>query len=265
MQRHPLTNGLAGGAREIWRWAGGLGLAGWLALAPVCAASPLEHARRAQVLLGEERWSQVVRIENTNRASVYPREVFALVFELGGLLWFYTDTDGTQSLSLRRNELAVDKRELPRLLRAIDPGFHRHEVVPRPAVREPGLMRGHLPNGCLIESYAQLRARLAAGEAIARARLLNVYYRASGERSGHTVLAYETPSGTYVFDPARPAFRRRVRASLRADALAVGRAVQWPFVVTDARWVPTTIPRLSRGIALRPPFPSFGRRTVCDS
>lgn len=251
--------------QRLWRRAGGLAVALWFAVAPLLGASPLVHAQRAQALLGEERWSQVIRIENTNRASAYPQEVFALVFELGGVLWFYTDHDGTQSLSLRSNELAADKRELPRLLRAIDPGFLRHEVVPRPAVFESGPRRGHLPNGCLIESYAQLRARLAAGEPIANARLLSVYYRASGERAGHTVLTYETPSGTYLFDPARPAFKRRVSASLRADALDVGRAVRWPFIVTDARWVPTTMPRRSQVLALRPPFSSLGRRTVCDS
>lgn len=265
MQRHHLRNGLAGGGPRLWRLAGCLVLA-WLFISvPLLAASPLEHARRAQALLGEERWSQVIRIENTNRASVYPREVFALVFELGGLLWFYTDADGTQSLSLRQNELAVDKRELPRLLRAIDPGFLRHEVVPREDFAGPAPARKPLPNGCLIQSYAQLRARLAAGERIANARLLSLYYRASGERGGHTVLAYETPSGTYVFDPDRPAFKRRVSASLRAEALEVGRALHLPFTVTDARWVPTTMPSRLRVIALGPQLDSGGRRTVCDS
>lgn len=244
---------------------GRLILGWWFLVAPLWAASSLDHAQRAQALIGQERWSQVLRIENVNRESVYPREVYALVFELGGLLWFYTDSDGTQSLSLRANELATEKKELLRLLRAIDPGFSRYEIVAPPARAERLSKRKPLPNGCLIESYAQLRARLAAGESIANARLLSVYYRTNGRRAGHTLLAYETPDGTYVFDPDRPAFNRRLSATLGANPLEVGRALRLPFAVTDARWVPTSMPERSRVLALGPRLGGGGRRTICDS
>ena len=39
----------------------------------------LEAARRAQVALGPDVWSQVIRIENEARVSRYPRELHALV------------------------------------------------------------------------------------------------------------------------------------------------------------------------------------------
>lgn len=240
-----------------------LGLALWFAPTMVCAASSLEHARRGQAMLGPERWSQVIRIENTARSSDYPREVFGLVFELGGLLWFYTASEGTQSLSLHENDLVAEKADLAPLLQAIDPGFTRYEVMPATAMRDERAKRRRLPNGCLIESYAELRRRVLNGERITDGRLLTLYYNGEGRRAGHTVLSYQTPEGTFVFDPLTPAIRRRLRVGLSASAMEVGRKLPVPFSVIEARWVPTTMPQVPQLAGTAPAWPAR-HRTNCE-
>ena len=47
----------------------------------LAGATPLEHARRAQAMLGPETWSEVIRIENTSVHGAYPATIYALVFE----------------------------------------------------------------------------------------------------------------------------------------------------------------------------------------
>ena len=78
-------------------------------------------------MLGNGTWGRLVRIENSTPRgftgrSAYPRIVYAYVFELSGILWFYTDADGTQSLSLTRGTVARD---------AADPG----PALPGPWIR----------------------------------------------------------------------------------------------------------------------------------
>ena len=88
-------------------------------------------------------WSRVVRIENSAPAGflhrgAYPRVVYATVFEVSGILWFYTDTDGTQSLSLTTNTAARDEASPGALFLAIDRGFTRWSWVAGPAPRGGG-------------------------------------------------------------------------------------------------------------------------------
>src|SRR5580698_5691605 len=132
----------------------------------VSASEGLSSARAARTLLGPTVWSRVVRIENTEskqefRRSPYPREVFALVFELSGYLWFHSDCNGTQSLSLRSGSLGIDKAEPGPLFLAIDHGFTRWSWVDDMAA--PQRQAPAPPNACFIESVAALFRRVAVG------------------------------------------------------------------------------------------------------
>ena len=193
------------------------------------AATPLDNARRALALLGEGVWSQVIEIENAAAAggARYPSVVHALVFEFEGILWFYTDADGTQSFSLHRGRLAAEKADFAPLLREIEPGFCRWTVLPSlapggavPAETEP------LKNGCFIESVAALRARVAEGRPIRAPRLLSYYVNHGGARVGHTVLAYEAEGRVEIFDPGRPATRFSFPLRAAREPLALARALE---------------------------------------
>jgi hypothetical protein len=202
-------------------------------------ADGLAHARRAQAMLGAEVWSQVIHVENTGQSRHYPRKVDALVFELAGILWFYSDADGTQSLSTYRGRLAQDKDDFSPLLREIDPGFTAWRRVPddESATARALAERDSLLNGCFIESVAALRPHLSAGEPLIRAQLLSFYAARSGQVPGHTVLTYETGDKIRVIDPLEPdrmqTFPRTFagNASALASALLGGR-------VAKAVWIP---------------------------
>jgi hypothetical protein len=204
-----------------------------LALAPLLrGAASLDHARRAQALLGPEVWSQVIEVENTaGGGSRYPAIVHALVFEFAGILWFYSDADGTQSFSLHQGRLAEEKADFAPLLREIDPGFARWAVRPEiatpasetaPALAPPA---EPLRNGCFIESVAAWRRRVACGEETRAPRLLAYYFPPGAAKAGHTVLAFEAQDRIEVFDPARPAARFSFARRTGADALALARAL----------------------------------------
>ena len=189
-------------------------------------------------MLGEETWSRVIEVENTNEKGFYPKRFHAVVFELGGILWFYAAADGTQSFSLHKNNLAREKADFAPLLRAIDPGFIAHRILPEDELSRVAADRVRsIPNGCFVESYASLRERAASGELILNARLMSVYPK--GQRSGHTVLTYETPKGVFVLDPdgtGEPILVKRKHAN---DALAIARRLFPGVAIRRARWVPT--------------------------
>ncbi|HUR58333.1 MAG TPA: hypothetical protein VM029_11525 [Opitutaceae bacterium] len=193
------------------------------------AASSLEHARRAQALLGSDVWSQVLRIENASRGGRYPHTVHALVFELAGLLWFYTDSNGTQSFSLHRDRVAEEKADFAPLLHDIEPGFARWSVVtgPPPRISHP---RPPLPNACFIESVAALRARLTANAPARNARLLSYYTGTRTGTNGHTVLAYENGNVVEILDPAQPGRVFRFPLADSTDPLALARHIEGPEV-----------------------------------
>jgi hypothetical protein len=192
---------------------------------------PLE-ARRAAALLGAGGWKRVIVIENANPASRYPRSLGALVFEMGGLLWFYTPSDGTQSLSQLTLHAAQDENNLGPLLRAIDPGFTHWEFDVGAAV-EPGPAP---PNACLLESLALLRRRAAQGATVAQPWLLSYYVAVPGGVRGHTVAFLLGPEGPLVLDPHFPRRQFRIRTRHWDDAKQVADCLRGD--IASARWVP---------------------------
>jgi hypothetical protein len=197
------------------------------------ADDSLAHARQAQAMLGRDVWSQVIRIENATRHSYYPRTLHALVFELEGVLWFYSDTDGTQSFSLQRGRLAEEKADIGPLLRDIEPGFTHWSVVPG-AVGVAEAPSGPLPNGCFIQSVAASRALGVGAE---HRQLLSYYVRTTSGLRGHTVLTYKVSGRLGIFDPEQPLYVQKFPETLGRDALTLARAVRGSDVI-QARLFP---------------------------
>lgn len=195
-----------------------------LLAATLYGQNSLDNARRAQALLGPEVWSRVIRVKNDARFSAYPKTLHALVFELAGILWFYTDADGTQSLSQYRGQLEQDKNDFGSLLRDIEPGFARWSEAP-PPTSVPPIAGGPLRNGCFVESVAALRERLARGLDAGEPRLLSYYATTRFGLMGHTVLAYESGNGLEIYDPARPEQTFVFDQSVGADPLAIARVL----------------------------------------
>jgi hypothetical protein len=169
------------------------------------ASDGLSSALAARSLLGAKVWARPVRIGNTESTrefarSPYPREVYGLVFELSGILWFYCDSNGTQSLSRRTGSLAADKADPGPLFLAIDRGFTRWSWVndqgdpARPSLGVP-------PNACFIESVAALFRRVAAGGQADAPRLLSYYVDTPSGWRGHTVLVFGDRAGLAALDP----------------------------------------------------------------
>lgn len=216
-------------------------LALWLLLWSVPAAdASLAAARQARGLLGADIWSRVVRIEN-ERPGAYPVEVHATIFAFNGILWFYTGSEGTQSLSLRRGRLERDQADLQPLLEAIDAGFVRHEVIDGPDAGD-GWEEKPLPHGCFINSVVALRKLLAGDEPVAGASLLSYYFESGRRAKGHTVLVFATPEGWFFQDEELgPGPRPLPRMPGEPPALAAARAIQrsghgrWRII--GARWV----------------------------
>jgi hypothetical protein len=171
------------------------------------AAMPagLKDAIAARSLLGADTWCRLVRIENTaprglfNRRD-YPPVVYAAVFELSGILWFYTATDGTQSLSLTTRTVRADEASPGRLFLKVYPGFTRWSWVEGPVSVPSGGPRT-LANGCFVESISCLLARMASGQEVVSPRLLSYYVDTRVGVLGHTVLLFGTHRGLAVVDP----------------------------------------------------------------
>jgi hypothetical protein len=165
--------------------------------------SSLPAVRHAQHLLEARSWTQVVRIDNASAASPYPRVVYALIFQLDSVLWFYTPKDGTQSLSLYKAQAEKDKANLGPLLLAIDPGFTRWSRLPDSDEAPADGLR--LQNGCFIESMVLLFRELEKGSPIENPMLLSYYVSRPGGIRGHTVLQFTSGGRVHVIDPDRPA------------------------------------------------------------
>lgn len=226
-------------------------------------SSSLENVQRARLLLGSDVWSHVVRVENIARSSVYPRTVYALIFETSGILWFYTDVDGTQSLSRHRHNLAAEKTNLMPLLQAVEPGFARYDIVPSDAM-ERVRASASLPNGCMIESLAAARKLVDEGVDVRRATLLSFYFNVNRSVHGHTVLAYESSDGAFLFDPADPAQRFRVGDHLPEEPMMLASKLDRPGVsIFKARTLSIPLPRSTAamladsGEAPRPTSPAM--------
>jgi hypothetical protein len=162
----------------------------------------LPSVRRAEHLLEAHVWTQVVQIDNTSAVSPYPRVVYALVFQLDSVLWFYTPKDGTQSLSLYRGQTEKDKANLGPLFVAIDPGFTHWTGLPKSD--ESPAAGSRLPNGCFIESMTLLFRELEKGSAVENPKLLSYYVSRPGGIRGHTVLQFTYGGKIHVIDPDRP-------------------------------------------------------------
>lgn len=189
-------------------------------------ADSLASAQSARALLGPDVWSRIVRIENDNPAGRYPARLHALVFEFDGRLWFYTDTDGTQSFSLHAGRLAEEKADFGPLLRDIEDGFVRHEDVTdrQPTVRFASAEK-ELRNGCFIEALAYFLRRCETGRPPEHARLLTYYMRSRQGRRGHTVLVYREHGRDWMFDPFDLGAPRRLPRLPDDDPMTVARAV----------------------------------------
>lgn len=202
---------------------------------PLPAETSLENAQYAQALLGPQTWSRVITVRNETWSARYPRTVHALVFEVAGILWFYTDTEGTQSFSLHVGELEREKNEFGPLLREIEPGFVQWTVVPAP-LRPIASHTHSLPNGCFIDSILALRERVRRGGKVEEPRLLSYYLTTPAGRKGHTVLTYQTDNAVEVFDPERRDGRLVFSKPFASDALKLARALEGRDVV-KARYV----------------------------
>jgi hypothetical protein len=194
----------------------------------------LEIVQRAQFLIQSHTWSEVVRIENTGVGSSYPKTVNALLFQLDSVLWFYTPTDGTQSLSLVCGRAESDKRNLGPLLAAIDVGFTAWKVMPQAGEPPPG--RKRLPNGCFIESMAILFDRLAHGARIENPKLLSYYVAYPSGIRGHTLLQFTSAGRVQVIDPDWPSSPRRIRYADENNATSVALRIRGD--IANARHLP---------------------------
>ncbi|MBL9209948.1 MAG: hypothetical protein JNL92_05745 [Opitutaceae bacterium] len=223
-----------------------------LALATTLPAqSALENARAAQALLGPGVWSRTVTVENEARRSPYPKIVHALVFELAGILWFYTDADGTQSFSLHVGNLAAEKADFGPLLRAIEPGFTRWtETAPETVAWLPAGGGATLRNGCFIESVAALRERMARGEVAEEPRLLSYHALTREGRVGHTVLSYRAGGRIEILDPARRERTFDFPVTAGKDPLVLARALAGRDVA-QARYVPLPVAAIVAGLAVK--------------
>jgi len=185
-------------------------------------------------MLGPTLWKRVLRVHNSSTESRYPASFGAVVFELGGILWFYTDTDGTQSLSLRRNHALEDERDFGPLLTRIDPGFTHWEYDSEdPESNERG---GVPPNACFIQSIALLRHRLSEGMSANHAMLLSYYVSYPTGLKGHTVLYLETDRGPTVIDPLSQRWPLPIRCENPGDPKCVAYCIRRD--ISSARWVP---------------------------
>jgi hypothetical protein len=192
------------------------------------------YARQAAAMLGPTLWKRVLRVHNTSTEGRYPRSFGAVVFEMGGILWFYTSTDGTQSLSLRRGHALEDERNLGPLLDHIDPGFSRWDLDSEvPAPDNKGSVP---PNACFIQSVALLRHNLLAGVSAEHAKLLSYYVAYPTGLKGHTVLYIETDKGPTIIDPLMQRRPLRVRSANPGDPNCVAYCIRRDVAL--ARWVP---------------------------
>lgn len=215
---------------------------------PLRADDSLDHARRAQALLGSGIWSRVIRVQNEARNNEYPGSFHALVFELSGILWFYSANNGTQSFSLHQGALAEEKADFGPGLRDIHAGLTGWSIVPdggAPAVA------GKLPHGCFVECVALLRERAARGGVVGRAQLLSYYVRRASGWRGHTVLALAGREEVEVLDPLEPGRSVRLPAADADDALGLARGFRGG-AVAKAHLLPVELPVEVPGRAAAP-------------
>ena len=182
-----------------------------------------ESAFQGRALLDDGIWSRVIRIHNERAGpgSRYPAEFHGLVVAFEGILWLYTEYDGTQTLSLRAGRLAEDQANLGPLLQAIEPGLTRFEDVttkpPRRVANRPP------PYPCFLASVARWRQLQREENPPQRARLVAYYVK--GQQQGHMVLQYWRDGERYIFDPEKPDQEFALAPHVGETPLAVAQAV----------------------------------------
>ena len=178
--------------------AAGLGL---LLAVPAFAGSR-ESACRARELIGPGVWSRVVHLEiEPVEGSRYPAKFDGLVVEFADVLWFYTEYDGTQNLSLQRGHTAADKANLGELLRTAYPALREYTIEPESAESIGEMVIP--PNGCFLGCLVRWRELQQAHSPPKHARLI-ACFPPSEKTSGHMLLEYRSGLTRYIFDPARP-------------------------------------------------------------
>jgi hypothetical protein len=215
-----------------------------LAVAGGCFANAedgLSDATAARRLLGPEVWSRIVRIENApphglEKRTPYPPTVHALVFEISGILWFYCDADGTQSLSRRYGSVEADKADPGPLFKAISPRFGPWSWVDNSADSE-GAAAPPPPNACFIECIAELRRRSRLGKQTGLPRIVFVYEDSPTGRHGHTILVFQSRSGLSAVDPDFSSIPIQIPAGVGTEARAISSYVIGRDV-DDARELP---------------------------
>jgi hypothetical protein len=196
--------------------------------------SSMLYARQASEMLGPTLWKRVIRVHNSATESRYPQSFGAVVFEMGGILWFYTATDGTQSLSVRLGHAKEDEQDFGPLLILIDSGFSRWEFTSEsPGPDEKGPVP---PNACFIQSIALLRHSLAVGLSAEHAKLLSYYVTLPTGVKGHTVLYLETKKGRIIIDPLMQQTALLIPSASTGDPRCVACCIRRD--ITSARWVP---------------------------
>jgi hypothetical protein len=207
-----------------------------LAIVGTCfasAADGLSDAVAARRLLGPDVWSRIARIENApahglERRTPYPPTVYALVFEMSDILWFYCDADGPQSLSRRYGSVEA-------------------------AAHAP-------PNACFIECIAELRRRSQLGKQTGLPRIFFVYEDTPTGRLGHTLLVFQSGYGLSAIDPDFSSTPKQIPARVGTEVRAIssyviGRAVD------EARELPindfrSASPDLQSAASQRPSRPT---------
>jgi hypothetical protein len=197
----------------------------------LAATGGLANAFAARRMLGPETWAHVIRIENAEPTSHCGVVVYAVVFEAAGLLWFYNEAHGTQSLSLRVGDLDREKADISPLLREIEPGFTRWWVMHADKNEEASPA---LKNACFIESLAAIRTHSPRD---ATPYLLSWYRSAPNGVVGHTVLVYALDGEVEVLDPSVRGRVRRARCSVAQGALRLAQYL-YGHEVVDARLIP---------------------------
>lgn len=177
-----------------------------------------ESAFWGRALLGPETWSRVVRVENRAPTLRYPSDFYALVFEFEGMLWLYTESDGTQSLSQTPGRVSTDKIEYPALVRALHSGFGRVQDAASDEPMLVNLVDNRLPRGCFLFCLLNWR-RLEALGAPHRGQLLTYYVAAPEGPRGHTILLYQYGQQHFLYDPADTEIERTLLTPPPEDPL----------------------------------------------
>jgi hypothetical protein len=211
-------------------------------------------ALQAQQMLGQDRWAQAIRIDNTNKSSRYPQTVYATVFEFEDSLWFYT-ASGTQPLVASKHRTAEYKNNLLPLLRTVDRGFTSFNRLS--PVEERMAQFPQLPNGCVIESIYTLGGIKQAGIPVLTAKLLlysssqNSRRGVNGNATGHCVLIFETPEGMFFVDPPELGVTGTIRKAQDWDAVRIASEIESAYgniSIEEAFFVPFSLPVLASSL-----------------